>query len=182
MHEITIAVVDPLSEQQLVQVQKLQAEAFSDLEPEEIEDDFISPEDASVIAMLNDELVGYAGIHHANIVFEDKKVKLGGFGGVCTRSDMRGKGIATRVINSAMEYLKQRGDDVAFLGVDLSKHTQQLYEKAGFVLLPRKFSWEDAKGNLKTDDGGMIAPINSPQLFDYILQSKTTLHVGKGNW
>lgn len=67
-------------------------------------------------------------------------------------------------------------------GDPLNKVSVKLHQKNGFVMLPRKFSWTNSKGELKTDFGGMIAPINSEKLFEYVLHGSEIFYVGNGYW
>lgn len=177
---VEIVIVDELTDERQRAVDGLQKIAFADVDPQEIKEDFYVPRDAHVLASVENDIVGYASIHHADVEFEGKKIALGGFGGVCTREDMQRREIATRICQVAMEHLKQKGYDLAFLSVDLAKGTSGLYEKVGFVLLPRKFSWKNVHGEIKEDVGGMIAPMSSPELFEHVLKGEDIFYVGNG--
>lgn len=171
-----------LTEKQLQDRKRLQALCFPDVDPKEIKEDFYNPTIANVLAYINGQLVGWAGIHQADIEFEGKRIKLGGFG-ICTHPDWQRKGIASKVSQKAMGFIKDQGCDIAFLSVDLSNKTSvKLHQKTGFVSLPRKFSWTNVHGEVKKDNGGMIAPLNSQELFEYVLNGKDVLYVGKGYW
>jgi len=161
---------------------RLQALCFGDIDPREIEEDFYNPEIANVLAYLGENLVGWAGIHQAKVEFEDRKVKLGGLG-ICTHPDWRRRGIATTVSREAMDYLRHKGCDIAFLSIDTARRgSKQLHEKNGFVSLPRKFSWTNKLGIVKESSGGMIAPVCSLELFEQVANGEETLYVGRGYW
>jgi ribosomal protein S18 acetylase RimI-like enzyme len=82
-----------------------------------------------------------------------------------------------------MEYLKNNGVEVAFLSVDLDNESSiAFHKKNGFVMLPQKYSWTNSSGELKEDKGAMIAPVNSQELFNYILKTNKVLYVGNGYW
>jgi predicted N-acetyltransferase YhbS len=180
--DIRITVVSKLSQEQEKVVKELQQAAFSDVSQTEVDEDFYVPKDAYIFAFFNDEIVGMAQICHSEVEFEGKKIKLGGIAGVITRSDWWRKGIATKVCQTGMEYLKGRGDDLVFLSVDVSKGTYGFYEKLGFVMLPRNFSWTNSQGQLKESGGGMIASVNSEEVFGQVLNGKDTFYVGNGYW
>ena len=173
---------DELSVKQREDMAQLMRQCFSYVDPKEAKEDFYTPHIARVLAYSAKDLVGYAGIHKVNVEFERKKIKLGGFGGVCTRPDMRGKGIATSVCAEAMEILKEKGCDIAFLSIDLTKETDKLYKKFGFEQLGRKFSWRNIHGKLKSDRGGMISPVMSQELFKSVLKGRGIFYVGEGYW
>lgn len=180
--KIDIIVVEKLSDEQEQTVSSLQKIAFVGVSDEEVEEDFYHPESAQVLAYIEGELVGWAGVHETEQDFEGKKIKLGGYG-ICTHPDWQRKGIAGKVSKTAMDFLKDKGCEVAFLSVDSSNIASiKLHQKNGFVMLPREFSWTNSKGEVKKDDGGMIAPVNSQEAFEYILNGKEILYVGNGYW
>jgi ribosomal protein S18 acetylase RimI-like enzyme len=179
---MNIVVFEKLTEEQGRAVSDLKKLVFSSVSDEEAEEDFYHPESAHVLAYIGNELVGWAGVHETEQVFEDKIIKLGGYG-ICTHPDWQRKGIASKISLEAMKFLKENGCDVAFLSVDPANIASvRLHQKNGFVMLPRDYSWTNSKGELKQDSGGMISPVNSQEIFEYILNGKDTLHVGNGYW
>jgi len=181
-NKLNLVVVVDLSEEQRNDVSVLQKLSFTDVSEEEASEDFYNPEIANVLAYVGKKLVGWTGIHRSDIVFEDKPIKLGGYG-ICTHPDFQGRGIASLMSAEAMKYLKNSGVDVAFLSVDLNNIPSiKVHKKNGFVEFPRMFSWINSKGETKQDDGGMIAPVNSQELFEYILYGGDNLFVGNGYW
>lgn len=180
--KIDVKLLEKLEAEQEKEVKALQNITFTDVDDDEAEEDFYHPRSAQVLAYAGDELVGWAGIHETEQEFQSRKIKLGGYG-ICTHPEWQGKGIASRVSKRAIEFLKERGNEVGFLSIDPSNEASvRLHQKNGFVMLPRKFSWTNSKGEVKQDDGGMIAPINSEELFEYILNGSDILYVGKGYW
>lgn len=184
MDELKIKVVDSgeFTEKQTKDIKTFQREVFVCIDEKEAKEDFYNPEIAGVFAYIENELVAYAGIHQSKIEFEGEKIKLGGYG-IGVRKDMRKKGIATKMCQKAMEYLKNEDFDMAFLSIDLSKSwADKLHKKVGFVHLPRLFSWKNSLGKIKKSKGGMIAPLNSREKFDQIINGKDVLYVGEGYW
>jgi len=172
----TSLVTKKLTTTQEKEVGELQEIAFCDTVSDESKTDFYSSRDACVITHKDADMVGYAGIHHANIQFENRNIQLGVLRGVCTKKEMRGTGIGTKINTKALKYLKERGDDVAFISAD--PETAKFYEKVGFVIFPRKHIWTNSKGVHKEDFGSMIAPVCSQELFEYILNGSDLLDVG----
>jgi GNAT superfamily N-acetyltransferase len=175
-------VITDLNIKQQQAVKDLQTLAFPNVADEEAEEDFCHPTSAQILAYIGDEFVGWAGIHETEQLFEGRSVKLGGYG-ICTHPDWQRRGIANKVSQAAMDFLRDRGCEVGFLSVELSNNASiKLHKRNGFVLLHRDFSWTNSKGKTKKDTGGMIAPINSQEQFDRILNGKEVLYVGKGYW
>jgi GNAT superfamily N-acetyltransferase len=181
--EVIVEVVGELDKKQQVAVKKLQKLSFSDVDNEEAEKDFYHPESAQVLAYIGTELVGWAGIHETEQNFEGKKIKLGGYG-ICTHPKWQRRGIAGKVSHQvAMDFLRNKGCEVAFLSVNpLNIASIKLHQKNGFVMLRRNFSWTNSRGEIKQDGGGMIAPVNSQELFGHIMKGKGILYVENGYW
>jgi GNAT superfamily N-acetyltransferase len=181
-NSITIKLVEKPSENQNKEIYKLQRVVFSYIDEKEATEDFYHPVSAHVLAYLGDELVGWACVHITQQIFQDKRIKLGGYG-ICTHTNYQGQGVGSLVSKKAMEYLKDNGVEVAFLSVDLDKETSiAFHKKNGFVMLPQNYSWTNVSGQLKEDRGAMIAPVNSQELFEYILKENEVLYVGNGYW
>ena len=174
-----VAILTIEQEQDVSDLQKL---AFSNVSDNEVEEDFFHPESAHLLAYQGDQLIGWAGIHKTEQFFEDKKIRIGGYG-ICTHPDWQRKGIASRISLEAMKFLKKEGCDIAFLSVDPTNIASvKLHQKNGFVMLPRNYSWRNSRGELKQDSGGMISPVNSHELLEYILNGTDVLFVGNGYW
>lgn len=73
-------IVEKLSEAQLQAVVVLQKIAFPDVSDKEAQEDFFHPKSAHVLAFVEQELVGWAGIHEKEIEYTGSKIKLGGYG------------------------------------------------------------------------------------------------------
>jgi ribosomal protein S18 acetylase RimI-like enzyme len=182
VNNIAIEVVEKLDGEQQKAVKELQKLAFAGVDDEEAKKDFYHPASAQVLAYIGKKLIGWAGIHEAEQDFEGKKIKLGGYG-LCTHPEWQRRGIAGKVSQAAMNFLRKKGCEVAFLSVDPSNTASvRLHQKNGFVMLPRDFSWTNSRGETKRDSGGMIAPVNSRELFERILNGKEVLFVGNGYW
>lgn len=97
------------------------------------------------------------------------------------RADMRGCGIGTSVCLTAMDLLRQEGCDVAFLAVGAKSGTAAFYERLGFVLLGKAFTFVNAHRVTQApsnDDVGMLAPVDSREVFDLVMARSVPLHIG----
>lgn len=149
---------------------RLQMACFSDqVTAEEVEEDFNRPSVARVLAYHQGELIACAEVFKREVEYGGQTIILGGFG-PCTREDMRGHGIGTLVCKAAVDYLQGQGCDIAFLSVDTGRETHPLYERLGFRMLPKPFTYANIRGELKESDGGMIAPLCSQELFERVLR------------
>ena len=171
-----------LNKNRLLEIEKLQNICFSGIDQQEIEEDFYHKECAHALAYHEDQLIAWAGIHQEHTVFKNKKIHLGGFG-ICVHPKWQKLGVASELSQRAMEYLKKQNCDLAFLSIDTSNEaSRKLHKKTGFIKLSRDFSWINKSGQLKESDGGMIAPLKSIKLYQFVLDEKEIFHVGNGYW
>jgi len=148
---------------------------------EEEAEKFYSLPKAWLLVIEKDQFIGTFALHQRKIQFHNKAVVLGGIGGVCVRKDQRRQGTATQMLKEAVKTLKEWECDVAYLCANI-KESGALYSKAGFVPLDRSYTYHGRSGKLYEGINGMIAPINSPGIFEEILRSEEKLHLGPGNW
>lgn len=169
-----VSVVDEhdLSPTEAHDMTRLQGSCFQ-LPVEELEEDFSRPSIARVLAYEQANLVGCAEVFRRFVAYQGVRIDLGGFGGVCTRADRRRQGIGSRVSLEALEYLRHLGCAMAFLAVNVSAGTHRFYERFGFRLLPRPFVYANSKGALKQSEGGMIAPLCAPPLYEQVITGST---------
>lgn len=171
-----------LTHEQIQQVEGLAHECFGDIAPQEIQEDFIAESFGKVLTYEEDNLVGMLNLFKRTVVFENEEVILGGMGAICVTEFARGQGIATQMMEKGLEILKEQNVDIACLNVDREKEAFKLYEKLGFKFLNRDISFEDINGKIKYDSDSMFIPINSPEKFEKVMNSKTVFHQGKGYW
>lgn len=148
---------------------------------EEEAEKYYSRPKAWLLVFEKKQLIGTTALHQRKIQFSNKDMVLGGIGRVCVRKDQRRQGIAAQMLKEAMKALKGWGCDVAYLCADV-KESGSLYEKVGFVPLNRPYTFHGQSRKLYEDTNGMIAPVNSPSIFEEILHSDEKLHLGPGNW
>lgn len=181
-NEVKLISVDTPSVEQATEISKLQKLCFVDVDDDEAVNDFYHTSSIKVLAYIGNKLVGWAGAHITEQTYNERHIKLGGYG-ICTHPNFRHRGIATKVAGEAMKYLKENECDIGFLSVNIEDNKSiRLHQKYGFVMLPQHFSWTDSKGVVKEDDGGMVAPIISKELFKLVLSSSDPLYVGNGYW
>ena len=136
---------------------------------------------AYVIAYAYNKPVGYMRLFKRRIHFDKNPLLLGGIGGVCTAPAYQHQGIATKMLQRAVEKLKKENCDIAFLCTDIEKlHT--LYRQVGFVPLNKAYTSTGKSGHQYTDFDGMIAPINSQALLEEVLQSNLPFHLEGQAW
>ena len=176
-----IAVVeeDQLSSEQKEEFHSLASRCFSDVTAEEVEEDFCRPSVARVLAYRAGELVAGAEVFTREVEYEGQEIALGGFGPF-TREDSRGQGIGTAVCRAAMDYLKSRSCDLAFVSIGSeyegpARYYARLrfYGRLGFEALDRPFIYANVRDELGEDTGGLIAPLCSQVLFETVLHGET---------
>jgi len=136
---------------------------------------------AYVIAYEGKEIVGVINLLKRKINFKNKTIWLGGIGGVCTHADWRRQGIASKLLEKGLAELKQQGCYIALLCTDIKK-LSQLYGPVGFVPLGRDYRATGLSGKIYLDSGGMIAPVNSPEIFRQVLDDKEILDIQGQDW
>lgn len=182
MFEISIIPYKDVSPDTRAEIQELADAIFGHISKDEIEEDFNVPKFAIVTAQNDGVLVGYTGLYKREIDHRGRKVCLGGFGGLMVRETMRGQGIGTALCKKALEVLAHEGVGVAFHSIESDGAMEEFYKELGFKLLSRPFSWKNKKGEIKSDMGGMLAPVNSPDLYEMLIQDSEPLYVGEGYW
>jgi len=148
---------------------------------EEERANFFDNDKFAVIAKIDGNMVGYLFVHERNLIFNRIPIKLAGIGGVVVHRKFRHKGIATAILTTTIKLLKKEKFDIALLSTDINK-LGELYKRVGFVPLGKPYSFIDIKGLRKEENGGMIANINSKEIFDEILTSNNKLNVGISNF
>ena len=148
---------------------------------EEEEDKFFSQPKAWLLAFEKDQIISTTGLHCRKIHFGNKDIVLGGIGRVCTRKDRRRQGIASLILKEAVKTLREWDCDIAFLCANV-KESGDLYAQVGFVPLNKPYTYSGRSGKLYQEINGMIAPLNSFEIFEEVLQSTKKLNLGAGNW
>lgn len=144
-------------------------------------DRFFSHPKAWLVVYEKSQIIGRISLHKRKVNFNKKDVILGGVGKVCTRRERRRQGIATLMLEEALKILKEWGCDIGYLCANV-KESGLLYAQAGFVSLNKPYTYYGCSGKLYEANNGMIAPLNSPGVFETVLNSKEKLHLGRGNW
>jgi ribosomal protein S18 acetylase RimI-like enzyme len=92
-------------------------------------------------------------------------------------------GVATALLKRAMEELNAQKCDVAYLCTDIHNPAMvKLYTGVGFVPLNKSYIYVGRSGKRYTETDGMIAPLQSNEKFDLILNGKEILDLDTGNW
>lgn len=161
-------------------LKELQKECFSSVSREEVEQNFIAEPFGMIFASEGGVIVGQSEVLMRGVLFENKEVLLGGIGGVCVTSSARNKGIATQLVRMGIEVLRDRRCDVVCLAANPAG--RPLYQRLGFKAMDRRISFEDVNGRIKYDDCEMFLPLCSNEIFELIMKSNKTFHMGRGYW
>jgi len=94
-------------------------------------------------AYLKEKPVGYVGTGIDKKFIVEKGIKRGWIWEIGVLKPKRNKGIGTRLILKAMEFLKSKGMSEAMLGVDDTNPTKaiELYKKVGFRIAKKEFTY-----------------------------------------
>lgn len=134
-----------------------------------------------VVAELAGNLVGTVNILKRDITFAGTSIKLGGIGGVCVHEKHLRKGIATAMLQLAMTELKKTDCDIAYLCTDLAS-LSGLYGRVGFKALNRQSVSTGTSGKRYPAEDGMIAPVNSQEKFDLVMNSGEVFDLQGNDW
>jgi len=175
---------DELSQGQRLRTNELQRECFSHVSREEIEECFIAANFGWIFAYENGAMIGQLELFTRKVLFDGKKVVLGGIGGTCVTASARHRGIAREMVNKGREILRQeKKSDVACLNADVRTYPLGgLYYEIGFRLMERSVSFEDLHGHIRFDSGEMFIPVCSEEIYNFIMNSDKTFHMGRGYW
>lgn len=188
--EIEIQVYDELPEPLRSAARALERASFQ--EPDETEEQRAEHRDRFshqgeavkwIVALRDGEVVGLTVAYRREIRFAGWPIVLGGLGDVCVSPEYRRRGLATRLVQAAMDELKWVGCDVAYLCARLDKPgLTELYERAGFRRLQYGHTYLGASGRRYVDQDGMIAPVLSQQFFEAIMVQPESFDIGLGTW
>jgi len=138
---------------------------------------------AYLLAIDRRSMIGVVLLYKKNIEHAGKKIILGGIGGVCVKKKKRKKGVASALLEKAMQDLKRKGCDMTYLCADVKNPEMvRLYGKVGFVTLDKPYTYLGKSGKRYTENNGMIAPVKSKAKFNLIRKSKKILDLGASNW
>lgn len=164
----------------------LQVNCFADVPADEIYEYFVAEPIGSVLAWEGEDLVGCVSVHKRTISVDGEEVLLGGYGGTCTRADKRRRGIGAEVCAVAMEQLRREGCAIAVLAVGEDGATVPFYARQGYRVLGRPFEIVTASGTRVVPEGdlAMIAPVESPELVERIVEGEGPFFIGPdpGYW
>lgn len=134
-----------------------------------------------IIALKDSEPISLVILLKRSIILDNKKILLGGIGGVCTEESYRRKGISSSLLKIAIQELKKENCDVAYLCTNIKTYGN-FYSKIGFKQLPRQHTYLGKSGKRYYNWDGMIAPIVSKDIFEEIITNDKNFDIGKGNW
>lgn len=159
---------------------------FEDSEKKRVhEDRFCSQLDRFkyLLAFSGKQVVGGVTLLKRHTTFNGSPLLIGGIGGVWTQEKFENLGVASNLLKRSMKILEQNNCDIAYLCTDVSNPARlHLYGKFGFHPLRKVHTYSGKSGTKYEDTDGMIAPVNSPELYEAIMRGDATLDLGVGNW
>ena len=121
-------------------------------------------------------------VYRRQIKLAGESVSLGGIGAVRVAVAYRKQGVAGRMMDMAMTELRQLNCDLVFLSTNIDSFLADFYKKYGFQVYTNTVIFRGKSGQLYQIGNGMLAPINSPQVFNKVFNSKESLDLGIGSW
>lgn len=108
--------------------------------------------------------VCHAGMYFRDGIWNGRKVRLGGIGGVSTHPDHRGKGYATLALNAAIATFRHH-EATDFVVLVCGEHNIPLYAKRGWHVFNGKLIVEQKKERVEFD-------LQTPMVFDLALRPR----------
>lgn len=84
------------------------------------------------VAVEKEKVLSTLRIFHREVYLQRNKIKIGGIGEVCTKPEAQGKQLASKLLNHAIEIMKERDIKISLLFASL----HDFYRKFGWQLLP----------------------------------------------
>lgn len=134
-----------------------------------------------VLASDGDRLVGGLKLFARTCKLESMSYRLGGIGGVFTLREYQRQGVASLMLAKAMLALDELKADVAYL-CTVVKRLEKLYWPFGFRHLKQGHTFLGKSGKRYTEYDGMLAMVNSSDVFQKLMTSQKPLDIGVGNW
>ena len=172
-----------LTSAQNLRIMELQRECFSHVSRMEIEECFIAESFGRILASRDTSIIGQTGLFKREVLFESRRIFLGGIGGVCVTASERHQGVGRGMVKRGLAILKRRGCHIACLSANLKEYPDGgLYHRLGFRLMGRRISFEDVHERQRYDSDEMFIPVCSKEICDLVMSSGKTFHMGRGYW
>ncbi len=97
------------------------------------------------VAVDGTKIVSTIRVFHREIYFNGKVIKMGGIGEVSTNKEYRGQGLSTKLLEMAIDYMKDKNINVSLLFTGEDKIT--FYNRLGYQNTKRKFALSKVKQN-----------------------------------
>lgn len=144
----------PLSDANIKrEVEQLLDENFgilSGASPQEVKDSkdtYYSDPVEYVLAFNGKGLTGIQLVFLRKVGFENRTILIGGLGGLCIKKEFRGKGVAKKLLQIAIDEMKKLSCDVSMLFTNVhDPRYLKLYGLFGFKVLGREYSFISKSG------------------------------------
>ena len=138
-----------------------------------------------ILGFQNSVIISYLRVIVREITWRGQEVTLGGIGSVCTHPDFRGQGLASDLLEKAMQILREENADFALLQTDIKK-AANLYGPFGFVPVQKDchFTHRDGSSDKIKGKDVMMAPVANETIVQDIISSDEDEHlnIGQGDW
>ncbi|HDD62251.1 MAG TPA: GNAT family N-acetyltransferase [Chloroflexi bacterium] len=128
-----------------------------------IEDDdntIWSDVDWHILGWSDQELVGHLDVLNREVIVDGNRVQIAGFGGVITRDEWRGKGIASKLMGEAIQFLfREVNPDFGLLMCD--RELVSFYQNLGWILVDNALEYSQPSRRIIFDDCVMTYPLKS---------------------
>lgn len=113
---------------------------------------------ALALALESNQVVAHLALYERSVLLDGDVERIGLIGGVVVRTDVRGQGVASRLIEAAHAELRHRGIDFAVLFALDHRH----YASAGYAPMQNETCFiEDGQARLFVYRGGMVAALGA---------------------
>jgi GNAT superfamily N-acetyltransferase len=104
-------------------------------------------------------LACHVGVYFRTVMWDGRKVQIGGIGGVSTREDCRGRGYATLALNAAVRTLRDH-EAVRFAILFCEPHNEAFYQGRGWHRFNGEVYAEQPEGRIRFE-------AMAPYIFDF---------------
>lgn len=135
------------------------------------------------VAITNNTIISVVSVFGTFEWFEDRMISVGGIGGVVTHPQYQRKGLATQLLQLALQFLKDLEVDLVFLyGPKKESWTGVWYQKHGFTHMDKDFQYADKDGIFHKSNNGYVLDNGHRGIYNMIINSPTLLSLSHGKW
>jgi GNAT superfamily N-acetyltransferase len=168
-----------LSDDFEAKINNLIKQGFADID----KDKYFSLPYAYLVAIEQENIISVTALFKRQLTYNRQTVNIGAFGYLTTAKKKRRRGVATALLKRGIEDFKSKNFDIAFLCTDINDPGLiKLYNRVGFFLLRKSYTYIGKSGAQYTEDNGMIASINCREKFELVQEGQEVLNLGVGSF